>query len=448
MANDVTLAYLEECQQPGSKLRDVVRKATFPQRYSECCRTRMMSRPFFIAEQEIRGTAHDLTEIFDLLVTLPDRLFGGDITKYCEHLDIGSRQAALMRRISTGQPALFGRADLYHDGTCLRLLEFNLGSQVGGIDQAQVAPALLAVPSFRAFAERYSLGYMHTGQQIAKAIRAAAEPVTAGAEPAVALLEANGGLAQIMPLMRSFEETLRGCGIDVRLGELGQVDERGGKLFLDDVPIDVVLRYFSADQVCADPQGEEIVEPVLRAHDQGGTVMLTTLDSLLFSSKGCLTLLSDPRWRAALSADETELVDRILPWTRDLVDGLTDVNGQVVDLIEYCRASRERLLLKPLHASGGRGIVLGWNASDRDWKEALLSCRSRTYIVQERVIPRHEPVVDPDTGQMQDWAACWSIFVTPDGYAGSHIRALPAGNDGIISRCTNTMTRLTGVFHY
>jgi hypothetical protein len=443
-----TRDYLEECQLPGSLLRDVVRQATFPQRYFECCGTRMMPRPFFIEEQEIRGSAHDLTGIFDLLVSLPARLFGGDITKYCEHLGIGNRQAALMQRIPTGRPTLFGRSDLYHDGASLRLLEFNLGSQLGGIDQAQVPPALLAVPSFRSFAQQHGLSYVHTGQQIARAIRAAAEPVTGGAEPVAALLEGNGYLAQYMPLMRSFEETLQGCGIDIRLGELGQVEEKGGKLFLDDTPIDVVLRYFSIDQILADPQGEEIVEPVLRAHELGGTILLTTLDAFLFSNKRCLTLLSDPQWRAALSADESALVDRFVPWTRNLVDGLTDVNGQAVDLIEYCRASRERLLLKPDNEYGGRGIVLGWDASDRDWKDALLSCRSRSYIVQERVVPRHEFVVDPDTGQTQDWVACWSIFMTPDGYAGSHIRALPAGNSRIISRCTNAATRLTGVFHY
>jgi hypothetical protein len=444
----VTRDYLEECQSPGSLLRDVVRQAAFPPRYLECCGTRMMPRPLFVAEQEIRNSAHDLTGIFELLVSLPSRLFGGDMTKYCEHLEIGSRQAALMRRISAGRPSLFGRSDLYHDGRSLRLLEFNLGSSVGGIDQSQVPPALLAVPSFLDFAERHGLGYVHTGQQIARAIRAAAEPVTGGAEPAVALLEANGCLAPVMPLMRSLEETLEGCGIDIRVGELGQVEEKRGKVFLDGTPIDVVLRYFSAGQICADPQGEETVEPVLRAHELGGTVLLTTLDSLLFSSKGCLALLSDPRWRPALSAAESALVDRFLPWTRKLADGPTDVNGEPADLIEYCRASRERLLLKPHAEYSGHGIIAGWEASDRDWKEALLSCRSRAYIVQERVRPRTEPVVDPDTGQAQDWAACWSIFVTPDGYAGSHIRALPAGKSTVISRCANAATRLTSAFLY
>ena len=106
MTDDVTREYLAECQLPGSQLRDVVRKAEFPPRYSECCGTRMMPRPFFIAEQEIRGIAHDLIEIFDLLVTLPDRLFGGDVSEYCKHLGIGSRQAALMRRLATGRPTL------------------------------------------------------------------------------------------------------------------------------------------------------------------------------------------------------------------------------------------------------------------------------------------------------------------------------------------------------
>jgi hypothetical protein len=447
-ADRVTADYLEECQSPDSRLRDVVRQATFSPRYFESSGARMMPRPFFAEEQEIRASARDLTGIFDLLVSLPDRLFDGDLTRYCEHLGIGSRQAALMRRMAAVRPTLFGRSDLYHDGTSLRLLEFNVGSSLGGIDQAQMQSALLTVPAFRAFAEQHGLSYVHTGQHIAKAIRAAAEPVTGSTEPVAALLEGNGYLTRYMPLMLSYQESLRQCGIDIRLGEIGQVKEKGGKLYLDDTPLDVVLRYFSVDQICDDPQGEQAAEPVLRAHERGGTVMLTTLDSTLFSSKGCLALLSDPQWRACLSADESRLADRFLPWTRSLADGPADVNGQAVDLIEYCHANRERLLLKPCNDYGSRGIIAGWDTSDRDWKEALLGCRSRSYIVQERVIPRHELIVDPDTNQMQETAACWSIFLTPDGYAGSHIRALRARDSGLISRCGNAATRVTGVFHY
>jgi hypothetical protein len=39
-------------------------------------------------------------------------------------------------------------------------------------------------------------------------------------------------------------------------------------------------------------------------------------------------------------------------------------------------------------------------------------------------------------------------FLTPDGYAGSHIRALPAGPGAIIGMGANAGARTTGVFCY
>ena len=448
MTNKVTEKYIAECLSVHSSLRDVVRQATYAPQYFAAYGNRMMPRPFFIEEREIRQSAADLAAIFDILVSLPERLFGGDMRRYCAEVGLGDRQARLTYRLAGQRPTLFGRSDLYHDGISLKLLEFNVGSQLGGIDQAQVLTALLDVEPFRAFAAEHALGYVHTGDQIARALRAAAEPVASGGEPVVALLEADGALDPVLPLMLSFQEMLRGCGIDLRLGEVSQVRNKGGKLYLAGTPVDVVLRYFSANQICQDPQGEEAVEPVFRAHEEGGTVMLTTLDSLLFSSKSCLALLSDPYWRTALSAAESALVDRVVPWTRSLADGPVDVGGQTTDLVEYCRDMRERLLLKPRNDYGGRGIVTGWNTPDQEWKETLLSCRERGYIVQERVLPRREPVVDPLTGRLEDWVALWSAFLTPGGYAGSHIRALPAGHNGIIGRGANAATRLTSVFHY
>ena len=55
------------------------------------------------------------------------------------------RLAELMRLGATGHPELYGRADAYHDGTSYKLLEFNVGSELGGIDAAQVNRALLNV---------------------------------------------------------------------------------------------------------------------------------------------------------------------------------------------------------------------------------------------------------------------------------------------------------------
>lgn len=447
MTNPVTERYNELCLAEGGGLRDAVSRARFPQRYFECYGDRLMARPFFVEETEIRQAADDLTRLFHILLGLPERLFDGDLAAYSDAVGFDPWQTGLMRRLADRPPALFGRSDLYHDGTGFKLLEFNVGSQLGGIDQSQVMPALMAVDPFRRFAEEHRLGYVHTGEQIARSLLAAAEPVARGQRPLVALVEADGALGRLMPLMLSFQEMLEGYGVDLRLAEVSQLISKDGRLNLDGVPVDVVLRYFSINQITRDPQSIEAVEQIFRAHEAGGTVLMTSMESQLYANKGCLALLSDPRLRAAFTAPEAQLLDRVLPWTRLVADTVTEAHGESVDLLDYCRANRDELILKPCNGHGGRGITVGWTCDDREWAAALDSARTDRYIVQARVRQRREPVVDPATGLLTDWVVCWSTFLTPEGYSGSHIRALPGDQTGIINRGANAATRVTGVFH-
>jgi hypothetical protein len=445
----VTESYNRQCLAGDRALLDAMSNASarFPQAFGASCDQRLLPRPFFVSEAEILTFTDDLIALFDVLVSLPQRLFDGDVTRYADALGIDARRAAVMTRLN-GRPTLYGRADLYHDGTSFKLLELNLGSELGGTDRAEISRTLLEVDAFRAFAEEHRLGYVHTGRQVARALRKAAEPLTGGADPVVAFVESDGGLPDYLHLVLSFQEMMRGLGIEVLLGEVSQVSSKGGRLFLHGRPIDVVLRYFTANEVVADADGERVVEPIFRAHEEGGVVLWTTMQSALHANKGSLALLSDSRWRDAFSEEEAALVDRVVPWTRTLTDGPVDVGGETVDLVEYCRDQREELIIKPRAGFGGKGIVVGWQATEPEWKDALVGCLDEGYVVQHRVRPRTEPVVDPATGVVEDWVAAWDAFLTPDGYAGSHIRALPSGEGAVIGMGASARCRTTGVFTY
>lgn len=449
MTDFVTRSYIEQCLNGNSGLLHAMADASarFPEAFNASCGNRLLPRPFFIGETEILDFADDVVRLFDLLVSVPDRLYGGDLGAYCQTLGIDARRAAVMTRMQ-GRPALYGRADLYHDGTSFKLLEFNLGSELGGTDRAEISRLLLEVDAFRDFANEHRLGYVHTGQQVARALRAAAEPVTGGRDPVVAFVESDGGLPEYLHLVLSFQEMMQRFGIEVLLGEVGQVRSRNGHLFLHGRQVDVVLRYFTANEIVADPDGERAVEPILRAHEEGKVVLWTTMQSAIHANKGCLALLSDARCRGVFSPEEAAVVDRVLPWTRRLEDAVVDVDGESVDLHEYCREERERLILKPRANFGGKGIVVGWQETDHSWKEELLACRQSGYIVQQRVQPRREPVVDPATGAGEDWVAAWDVFLTPEGYAGSHIRALPADDGAIVGMGASPRCRTTGIFTY
>lgn len=449
MTDRVTDDYIQQCLTGDRGLLDAMSEAVghFPPKFGAYCSDRLLPRPLFVDRDAIFGFTEDLRVLFDLLAELPGRLFDGDLPRYTAHLGIPERKAAVMRRFP-GKASFYGRADMYHDGTSFKLLELNLGSELGGTDRAEISRALMDVKPFATFAAEHGLEYVHTGQRVAKALRDASAHLTGGASPVVAFVESDGGLPDYLHLVESFQEMMAILGIEVVLGEVSQVDTSGEKLTLHGRPIDVLLRFFTSNEIAEDPNGEKIVEPIFQAHEEGRVVMWTTLQSAMYSNKGCLALLSDLRAAGGLTASESELVDRILPWTRTLADGPTVAEGQQVDLLEYCRDEREELILKPLAAFGGQGIVAGWERTDAEWKETLQSSSGKGYIVQRRVRPRPEPVVDPATGQLGHYAAAWDAFVTPDGYAGSHIRALPHGERAVINLGSTMNGRTTGVFYF
>jgi hypothetical protein len=440
MAGDVARAFVDECHTRQGPLRDAMVRVSQLPAFSGLFGGNPLDRPWFVARDEIEGFASDACALFELVVSLPQRLFDGNVDRYCAALGIPEHRAALLRRCARGRPALLGRADAYHDGESYRLLELNLGSELGGMNLAETNRALLDLPEFQSFARRHQLGYVDTAARLATMLRHEAEAVTLGAEPTVALIEDSGDLAPYAVWHTALQNALRRHGIELILGELHEVRTRAGKVVLRGTPIDVVLRYFTVDAILQHPQGARRVEPVLRAHEEGRTVLVTTFESGLFANKAALALLSERRSRSVFSAEELALIDRILPWTRSLGHD-TDA-----DLLTYCQEHRADLILKPRAGHGGRDIFVGWETSEADWAQALRQATERGYVAQRRVRPRPEPVYNLATGAVEDWAAVLGVFLTESGYSGAFARALPVSESSVIAWTANRRTRIAGVF--
>jgi hypothetical protein len=441
MTGGVTAEYLARCVRAGDGLRHAGRRTDFSAVLSEKVSGRVLARPIFIAESEIEQFAADAARIFDMIVSLPGRLFGGDTAAFCETLGIPLSWVPLLTGLGGEPPPLYGRADMYHDGTAFRLLEFNIESNLGGVDTAGEIPrALLRDAEFAEFAERQDLTYTHTAEVVAAVLRDAGAAVAGGRDPVIALIDDRGGLAADGADGYSLQKFMTSHGLRFLVGEIDQVQKHAGRLTLRGERVDVVLRDYSASHVAADPVSTRSAEMISRAHRDGEVVLWTPLGSTLYSNKACLALLSDPRWSHLFSADELAVVNRVIPWTRALDADTPD------DLFAECARRRDEIILKPNALYGGTGIVAGWECDERDWHKALLRAMDRGYIAQQRVVPRAEPVVDPDTGAVTDWVATWGAFLTPRGYAGTFIRLLPTGAGSVISVGANPATHVAGLF--
>jgi len=437
VVNALTEKYVAECV--DGPLRTAVRDATYPPAFAAAFQPALLPRPLLVDEGEIRRWADDLSVIFDLLVSLPRRLFDGDLERYCVAAGIDAQLAALMTRDVTGDPPRFLRSDAFYDGATFRLLELNSGSELGGLEIAAVNRSLLGVEAFQDFAARHELSYVDTADMVAGVLRDVAACVTSSERPLVALVEATGGLAAHGRHFASIQEAMVSCGLDFRLGEVQQLGITRGKLTLEGAPVDVVMRYFAAGEILQCPAGPSVLEPILEAHRNGKTVLYTTLESSLFASKGSLALLSDPRFRSSFDAGERRLIDRVVPWTRLLVGD--------DQLVEHCLANRDRLIVKPSVGWGAAGAVAGPAAGDDEWRALVTSRLDQGYVAQEIVTPVPEPVCDPDTGMIEDWYANWGVFVTRAGYSGAIVRALKPA-DGRVIALSRHGTRLTSAFSF
>jgi hypothetical protein len=403
---------------------------------------RLLARPFFVEKSMLDTVSADLIGLYRILADLPATLFDGDVVRYCEYLGVDQLEAALLHPVDAARPSLYGRADLYRTGSEFRLLEYNVGSRVGGADIGELCGSLLSLEPFRDFAEEFRLDYVDPSAELASSLLEQAATIGRGENPVVALLEADVGLAAHAAGYGSVAERLRAFGLDLRLGELGQLRTVGRDLFIDGTRIDVVLRFFSVGQIRDDQQALDALHALRRAHERGRVVVFTPFESYLPANKGALAILSDPRWRAAFTAEEIGLIDSYVPWTRLL---RSDVQG---DLLDQCRAERADIILKPGNGHGGGGIVAGWETGDREWQEALVSGRAAGFVVQRRVVPTPEEVVDPETGEIGTWLATWGPFVTDRGGAGAYIRAVPTGAGAVVSYGGVEATRVTGVYSF
>ncbi|MFF5921023.1 hypothetical protein ACFY8C_22170 [Streptomyces flavochromogenes] len=442
---DLSRIYVDECLGGNRGLAEAVARAGLPPAFEEAWRAHLLPRPWFVRAPETAAFARDLEGLFELLVSLPLRLFDGDVDRYAAEVGIDPPLAALLRRGGSGVPAKFGRADAYHDGTGYKLLEFNLGSEVGGVDMGVFNQGLLRVPEFADFARVHRLDHVDIAARTAAVLRDRAKPaLSGGGNPVVGLIEGRGGVAPYGRLMRATVEAMAEQGIDVRIGEIDDVRTRSdGKLTLDGTPLDLVLRNFAARQLLDDPAGPDVAEPFFRAHQAGRTVLFTSLESGFYSNKSALALLTDPRRRGSFDAAERALVDRILPWSRTLH---ASVPAELVDL---CRERREQLILKPGAGYGGLDTFVGWECTDAEWDKAVRVAVERGgYVAQERVVPRPEPVYDPATGAVDDWIAALGVFLTDEGYAGTHARVNRADGGAIVGMSSNPDTRMVGVFSH
>lgn len=400
-----------------------------------------LSRPVLLTAGEQARLATDLVNLHGALTALPRLLFGGDLAGFARAVGMTDAQVTGILRGSAEAPTRLGRADLYHDGTDFRLLELNLGSTVGGLDNAVLNRAALAHPFVADFAARHRLTYVDTMAELAHTLLTECK-VPSGDRPLIVAADWPDSFPALEPRLRHSAAQLAPLGVDIVPCHLGQLSTKDGMVWLDGRKVDLLYRIFMVEDLL-DPRAPELIDPVLRAAERGALRIFTPMDSELYGSKGALAMLSDEDNRGLFDTEVLASLDRLLPWTRMVRPGEVTVGGGRVALREYALARREDLILKPTLLHGGSGVVPGWLTDPGDWASRVDAVMDRPFVLQQRIRPRPEPF--HTAHGVQPLVLNWGAFLCARGYGGAFARGTTDLSGGVVNLASGSTA--TCCFH-
>jgi hypothetical protein len=185
-----------------------------------------------------------------------------------------------------------------------------------------------------------------------------------------------------------FEQYFGDRDIPVKIVTPEELEFRGDSLYAGDFRIDLYYKRVLTSELLEKP---EVAKATLEAYEAGAVCVINAFRAKLLHKKMSFALLQDEAYAHLYSDHENEIIQRHIPWTRKVKEGKTTFEGRNVDLVPFVIENRERLVMKPNDEYGGKGVTIGWTASDSEWQEALKEALDNSFVVQGAVHLDREP---------------------------------------------------------
>lgn len=276
------------------------------------------------------------------------------------------------------------RLDSFLTENSYSFVELN-GECPAGIAYADSASDIFErLPVMQRFGERYPFRRFHGRPQLLSVLLEAYEEYlgkTPEKKPSIAIVDLKD-----LPTQKEFElfkEYFESQGYPTVICAPQELEFRDGRLFLGDFSIDLVYKRLLVNEYLPILDS---APALLDAYRAGAVCMVNSFVSKIIHKKAVFAVLTNERYARLFDAAELSAIARSVPWTRKFREEKTFNRGSEVDLVEWTRSNRSKLVLKPNDDYGGHGIYIGWTAGESEWDEAISrALADGDYLVQERV---------------------------------------------------------------
>jgi len=272
-------------------------------------------------------------------------------------------------------------------GFSLHFAEYNAETPAAAAYNDALSEVFLGLPVMGAFQRRYEVRPLPGRHHVLHALLDAYHQWGGRQRPTIAILDWRE--VPTYSEFMLFQEYFTSQGYECIIADPRQFEYRHGQLLADGItPVQLIYKRVLLSELVT---REGLDHPVIRAVRDGVACMVNPFRCKLLHKKASLAVLSDEMNAGLFTPQECLDIARFIPWTRNVSQRKTDLQGQQIDLLPWLSDHKDEFVLKPNDEYGGKGILLGWETSQEQWDATLQLALSEPYIVQQRIPLPSEP---------------------------------------------------------
>jgi hypothetical protein len=358
----------------------------------------LILRPHFIARSELnrltRATEH-LAAILDQIETLAFKT--PSLLDRIQLLPAEKMLAAIPSGYS--RFSITSRMDAHLRNGSLSLQGFEASNASGLAYSERLADLFLDLPILKQFKRgRYTLTKLEAGKHLLAAVLQAWKEFGGKRRPNIAIVEFKEQLLSAPGEGALLAELFNQRGFPARVASPEELEYSQRKLRAAGFEIDIVFRRLSTRELIV---RFDLSHPLLLAYRDRAVCLVNSFRSEIGHRRALFDLVTDETVTAHLPTMDRKLIRDFVPWTRVVAQKKTKYWEQEVDLPEFIRSTRDRLILRPNEDTDGHRVFIGAELDQPAWERALRIALRSPYVVQERLSLASQKVPVFHYGELQ-----------------------------------------------
>jgi hypothetical protein len=276
--------------------------------------------------------------------------------------------------------AVTTRLDGFVHGEEIKFVEYNAENPSSLSDQEGLNRVLFELPAMSTLAQRYRLQQFSPAERLLTSLLAAYREWNGIDVPNIAILDWKNLPTENEFILLRNHFAAHGVRTIICSPDELEYDRRG--LRCGDFEIDLVYKRIIIHEFLA---RYDETHPLVRAYMNHDVCLVNAFRCKIMHKKASFELLTDEAYGSWFTSQERAAISRSIPWTRRMADRRTTYFGDSIELIDFVRQNRTRLVLKPNDDYGGHGVYFGPQLDEPAWDHAITTALSSDYVVQEAV---------------------------------------------------------------